>query len=291
MRRCTSTSGCTSALAARTTLVSTAELAGHLGDWRIFDCRHDLMKPELGEQQYRQGHIPGALFASLDRDLSAAKNGRNGRHPLPEPRVFQQWIEKSGLQPGDQAVCYDGGPGAMAARLWWMLRWVGHYAVAVLDGGFAKWTKENRPVTSDVPSFAASRYAIRPRSQMAQSAQAVAKQLGKQLMLDARAPARYRGEQEPIDPVAGRIPGARIRYNMDNLTAEGTHKGAAELRREFERVLGGRPPGAVVHYCGSGVAACHNLLAMEVAGLGGAQLYAGSWSEWIADPSRPRESG
>lgn len=270
-------------------LVSTAELASHLREWRVFDCRHDLVKPELGAEQYRQAHIPGALFASLDRDLSAPKSGRNGRHPLPGIDAFGKWIEKSGLKPGDQVLCYDGGSGSMASRLWWMLRWAGHDAVAVLDGGFAKWTKEGRPVTAEVPTFAPSPYALRARPEMAVAVSEVLKD--KRLLVDARAPARYRGDQEPIDPVAGRIPGALNRYNMENLTAEGTLKPAAELRREFERVLGGHKAAEVVHYCGSGVAACHNLLAMEVAGLGGGKLFAGSWSEWIADPSRPRESG
>jgi thiosulfate/3-mercaptopyruvate sulfurtransferase len=276
-------------LAARSTLVSAAELASHLEQWRIFDCRHDLAKPELGEEQYRQSHIPGALFAHLDRDLSARKSGTNGRHPLPQPEVFQKWIEKSGLRPGDQVVCYDGGSGSMAARLWWLLRWVGHDAVAVLDGGLAKWTKEGRPLTAEVPAFPATRYAIRLRPEMAAGVGEVLKK--QSLLVDARAPARYRGEQEPIDPVAGRIPGALNRYNMDNLAADGTLKPAAELRREFQRVLGSRRPAEVVNYCGSGVAACHNLLAMEVAGLAGGKLYAGSWSEWIADPARPREKG
>jgi thiosulfate/3-mercaptopyruvate sulfurtransferase len=278
-------------LAVRTTLVSTQELAAHLGDWRVFDCRHDLAKPELGEQLYRQSHIPGALFAGLDRDLSAPKSGRNGRHPLPAPEAFQNWLEKSGLKAGDQVVCYDAGPGAMAARLWWMLRWVGHDAVAVLDGGFAKWANEGRPVSAELPPIAPSRYAIHVRPQMAVTVELLSANLGHSMLLDARAPARYRGEQEPIDPVAGRIPGARNRFNMDNLTAEGTHKPAAELRQELERSLAGRKPEEVVNYCGSGVAACHNLLAMEVAGLKGGKLYAGSWSEWAADPSRPRESG
>jgi thiosulfate/3-mercaptopyruvate sulfurtransferase len=271
------------------TLVSTAELAANYQKWRVFDCRHDLAKPDLGEQQYREGHIQGALFAHLERDLSGKKTGRNGRHPLPDPQDFEKWLEKTGLTPKDQVVCYDAGPGSMAARLWWMLRWVGHDAVAVLDGGFAKWTKEGRPVTADVRRFAATPYPIRLRAEMSVTAGEVLKD-GK-LLVDARAPARYRGDQEPIDPVAGRIPGALNRFSMDNLTPRGTHKPVAELRREFEHVLGGRKPEDVVNYCGSGVAACHNLLAMEVAGLSGGKLYAGSWSEWIADPSRPRESG
>lgn len=287
MPRCTSTSGCTSALAVKTTLVSTVELAAHLVDWRIFDCRHDLLKPELGEQQYRAGHIPGALFASLDRDLSAPKDGTTGRHPLPQVKAFAETLGRWGLKAGDQVVCYDAGNGAMAARLWWMLRWVGHDAAAVLDGGLAKWTKEGRPVSTEIPRPAPTRYAISPRPEMHVPVEQVLER--RNFLVDARAPARYRGDQEPIDPVAGRIPGARNRFNLDNVTAEGTLKPAAELKREFEHVLGGRKPNEVVNYCGSGVAACHNLLAMEVAGLTGAKLYAGSWSEWIADPRRPRE--
>jgi len=273
------------------TLVSTGELAANLVKWRVFDCRHDLAKPDLGEEQHKQGHIPGALFAHLDRDLSARKTGKNGRHPLPEPQDFEKWLEKTGLTPKDQAVCYDAGPGAMAARLWWMLRWIGHEKVAVLDGGFAKWTKEGRPVTLDVPLFTPFNYPIRQRPDFSVDIKKVQQLMGKSLLLDARAPARYRGEQEPIDPVAGRIPGAANRFNMDNLSAEGVFKDKESLRKDFQAILGSRPPSEVVHYCGSGVAACHNLLAMEVAGLKGGKLYAGSWSEWSADPRRPQERG
>ncbi|HWM31144.1 MAG TPA: sulfurtransferase [Methyloceanibacter sp.] len=273
------------------TLVSTGELAANLVKWRVFDCRHDLAKPDLGEQQYREGHILGALFAHLDRDLSGRKTGKNGRHPLPEPQDFEKWLEKTGLTPKDQAICYDAGPGSMAARLWWMLRWIGHEKVAVLDGGFAKWTQEGRPVTIDVPLFTPLNYPIKPRKDFAVDVSTVAKSLDKLVLLDARAPARYRGEQEPIDPVAGRIPGAANRFNMDNLSAQGTFKSAAELKKEFHSALGKRSPSEVIHYCGSGVAACHNLLAMEVAGLKGGKLYAGSWSEWSADPKRPQERG
>lgn len=276
---------------AYTTLVSTADLAAHLGEWRIFDCRHDLMNPELGAQQYAQAHIPGALFASLDRDLSAPKSGKNGRHPLPEPDVFGNWLGGQGVNPGDQVVCYDASNGAMAARLWWMLRWVGHEAVAVLDGGIAKWTRESRPVTSEVPRVSPTQYPVDVNEEAAVGARMVHRRLGQQLLVDARAPVRWRGEQEPIDPVAGRIPGARNRFNMDNVGPDGTFKPAEVLRRDFEEVLAGRAPREVVNYCGSGVAACHNLLAMEIAGLPGAKLFAGSWSEWIADPARPQERG
>ena len=275
----------------RTTLVSTDTLDSNLARWRVFDCRHDLADPQAGEREYRQGHIPGALFAHLDRDLSAARTGKNGRHPLPEPRDFEKWLEKTGLAPEDQAVCYDAGPGSMAARLWWMLRWIGHDKVAVLDGGIAKWTQEGRRVAIEVPLFTPLNYPIKARKDLALDVGAVASNLNKLFLLDARAPARYRGEQEPIDPVAGRIPGAANRFNADNLSARGTFKSPAELRKEFESVLKGRSPSEVVHYCGSGVAACHNLLAMEIAGLHGGKLYAGSWSEWSSDPGRPQERG
>jgi len=273
------------------TLVSTAELSRHLGQWRVFDCRHDLAKADVGEQQYRAAHIPGAAFAHLDRDLSAPKTGRNGRHPLPDPSVFIAYLGRQGLKPSDQVVCYDGGNGAMAARLWWMLRWVGHEAVAVLDGGLAKWLSEGRPVTADIPSFEPSNFPLRLNAGAALSADAVQKNLKKLLLIDARAPARYRGEQEPIDPVAGRIPGALNRFNADNISSDGTFKPASELKREFQALLGNTKHENIVHYCGSGVAACHNLLAMEIAGLAGARLYAGSWSEWSADPKRPQERG
>jgi len=271
-------------------LISTEALARNPG-WRVFDCRHDLMKHELGEAQYSESHIPGAAFAHLDRDLSAPKNGKNGRHPLPDPARFIAWLGAQGLKASDTVVCYDGGPGSMAARLWWMLRWVGHDNVAVLDGGFARWVKEGRPVTAVAPSYPATTYPGKVRAGMAVDVAHVAARLGKELIVDARSPARWRGEAEPIDPEAGRIPGSLNRFNSVNLTPEGVHKSPAELRKDFEAVLGGRKPEEVVHSCGSGVAACHNLLAMEVAGFKGGKLYAGSWSEWIADPARPRERG
>lgn len=268
-------------------LVTAAELAANPG-WRVFDCRHDLFKPDLGAQQYREGHIPGALFASLEHDLSGSKSGANGRHPLPSPEAFVAWMGRQGLKPGDTIICYDANNGSMASRLWWLLRWAGHDAVAVLDGGLAKWVKEGRPVSAEAPSFPATRYPARVRAAMAADVGAVAANLGKELLVDARAAARFRGEQEPIDPVAGHIPGAVNRFNGENVNADGTFKDAATLRREYEILLGGRKPAEVVNYCGSGVAACHNLLAMEIAGLPGSRLYAGSWSEWIADPERPR---
>ncbi|TAK42839.1 MAG: sulfurtransferase [Betaproteobacteria bacterium] len=273
-------------------LVSTAELARH-GDWRVFDCRHDLGNPALGEQQYARAHIPGALFAHLDRDLSAPKSGTNGRHPLPAPGVIAAWLGQQGLKRGDIVVAYDAGNGTMAARLWWTLRWLGHDAVAVLDGGYAKWVEEERPVTDRVPAFAPTAYPAQPQVSQAVDAPLVERHLGASdlLLVDARAAARFRGEAEPIDPVAGRIPGSKNRFCGENLTPEGCFKSAAALRREFGALLGDRAPGEVVHYCGSGVAACHNALAMEVAGFPGSRVYVGSWSEWIADARRPRAKG
>jgi len=270
-------------------LVSTEALVRH-PEWRVFDCRHDLGKPDWGAQEYAKAHLPRALFAHLDRDLSAPKTGNNGRHPLPDPATFAAWLGKQGLKPSDTIVCYDQASGAFAARLWWMLRWVGHDAVAVLDGGLAKWAKENRPMTAEVPHFPATTYPASLRAAMAVDVGYIESHLGRDLLLDARSAQRYRGEVEPIDPVAGHIPGALNRNNSDNLSA-GIFKSPEELKKEFAAVLGGRAPGEVVNYCGSGVSACHNALAMEVAGLTGSRLYAGSWSEWIADPRRPQEKG
>ena len=275
------------------TLIDPSALAKHIGDpgWVIVDCRFDLTDPAKGEQQYREGHIPGARYAHLDRHLSGPKTGKNGRHPLPDPAAFGAWIGRQGLSPGDTVVCYDQGSGALAARLWWMLRWIGHDSVAVLDGGIAKWRKENRPTTAEVPQFAPKTYPVKARADMAVDVGYVQANLGKALLVDARSPQRYRGESEPIDPVAGRIPGALNRSNSDNLSPDGVFKQPEELRKDFLAVLGGRQPGEVVNYCGSGVSATHNALAMEIAGLTGSRLYAGSWSEWIADPGRPQEKG
>jgi thiosulfate/3-mercaptopyruvate sulfurtransferase len=273
-------------------LVSTEELARH-GDWRIFDCRHDLANPALGEQQYLKAHIPGALFAHLDRDLSAPKNGNNGRHPLPSAQAIAAWLGRQGVTQDDVVVAYDAGNGTMAARLWWTLRWIGHDAVAVLDGGYARWVEEELPVTDVVPAFEPAVYVPQPQASQAIEVSFVEGHVGASdvLLLDARAAARFRGESEPIDPVAGRIPGSKNRFCGENLTAEGRFKSAEQLRREFGMLLGDRAPREIVHYCGSGVAACHNALAMEIAGFPGSRVYVGSWSEWLADPRRPREKG
>jgi thiosulfate/3-mercaptopyruvate sulfurtransferase len=278
-----------------TTLISTAELAAHLEDrgFVIVDVRHDLAQPDTwGESQYRSGHIPGARFAHLDRDLSAPKTGANGRHPLPSPEAAAGTYGRLGIGPRAQVVVYDQQQGMYAARLWWMLRWLGHDAVAVLDGGFEKWRREGRPVTTDVPRVEPTVFPIRRATPTIDAAALLASLPERSLVVvDARSPERYRGEAEPLDPVAGRIPGSLNRPASQNLTAEFTFKPAAALRADFERLLGGASADRVVHSCGSGVTACHNLLAMEIAGFGETKLYPGSWSEWCADPSRPIARG
>jgi len=278
-----------------TTLISPDELAARLADSSlvVVDVRHDLARPERwGEDQYRISHIPGARFAHMDRDLSAEKTGRNGRHPLPSPEAAAGMFGRLGVGPGTQVVAYDQGSGMFASRLWWMLRWLGHGAVAVLDGGFERWTREGRPVTADVPpaahaSFAAGR--MEPTSSAAEIERAIAD--GTLSLVDARVAERFRGDVEPLDPVAGHIPGARNRPYPQNLNADLTFKPAEALRREFAAMLGDTPLANVVHYCGSGITACHNLLAMEIAGLHGTRLYPGSWSEWCAEGSRPVATG
>jgi len=228
----------------QTTLVSTEQLAQRMAEWRIFDCRHDLAKPNLGEEQYREAHIPGALFAHLDRDLAAPRDGRNGRHPLPYPGAFIAWLGLQGLRPDDQVVCYDAGNGTLAARLWWMLRWwVGHDAVAVLDGGLAKWLAERRPVTAEVPRFPHTQYPVRMRHDTAVGVGFVQTHPKDVVLLDARAPERFRGEKEPIDPIAGRIPGAKNRFCAENIGAEGTFKAPETLKKEFLDILGNLPAG------------------------------------------------
>ena len=278
---------------AERTLVSTAELEQHLDDasWIVIDCRHELSDPLAGSAEYLKSHIPGALFMNADRDLAAPVTGRNGRHPLPTVEAFAERLGQAGIGAGRQVIAYDAQACVMASRLWWMLRWLGHDAVAVLDGGWNKWTAEGRPVTADMRTPKGTRFVPAPR-ELAVDAQSVRRSLGKPgtLLLDARSPGRFRGENETLDPVGGRIPGAANRFFAENLS-EGCFKDAESLRREYSALLAGRSPRELIHYCGSGVSACHNLLAMEIAGLSGGRLYAGSWSEWCADPSRPREAG
>ncbi|HET9046625.1 MAG TPA: sulfurtransferase [Casimicrobiaceae bacterium] len=274
-----------------TTLISTDELATRLDDPSlvIVDVRHELMSPESwGENEYNASHIPRAVFLHIDRDLSALKNGHNGRHPLPTPEACARLFGRIGIDATKQVVAYDQDSGTFASRLWWMLRWIGHEAVAVLDGGFAKWTREKRPVTADVITPVATTFVVKNVMPTVSSA-GVEASLSRHtlLLVDARAAERFRGEVEPMDPVAGHIPGAVNRPASLNLTSEGVFKPAARLRTEFAALLGGRSHADVVQYCGSGVTACANILAMEIAGLHGTRLYPGSWSEWIAKRERP----
>jgi len=278
-----------------TTLVSGDELAAHLNDplWRIFDCRHDLQDTSYGEKAYAKGHIPGALFLHLDRDLSGEKNGLNGRHPLPTKEAFAAKMAACGVGPETQVVAYDNEGSIFASRLWWMLRWVGHTRVAVLDGGVPGWRRAKREFQVEVPSYPPANFPLRPGNAPF-SADDVMERLDDKrvLILDARAPERFSGEEENLDPVGGHIPGAVNRFYFDNLDDAGCYfKTAEELREEFDHVLAGREAANVIQQCGSGVTACHNLLAMEVAGLAGSQLYVGSWSEWSADPARPVATG
>lgn len=276
------------------TLVSTAELKRHLDDpsFVIVDCRHNLADVDAGERAYRAEHIRGARFMHIDRDLSGEKTGLNGRHPLPEATSLAATFSRAGIDTSKQVVAYDQNTGMWAARLWWLLRWLGHSAVAVLDGGFDKWLAERLPVDNKEPAPGHGRFVPGPVQPTA-SADEILRHLddGALLVLDARAPERYRGDLEPIDPVAGHIPGARNRPYSENLSPQGTFKSPALLRSEFEALLGERKPSTVVHQCGSGVTACHSVLAMAVAGLAGSRLYPGSWSEWIADPKRPVARG
>jgi thiosulfate/3-mercaptopyruvate sulfurtransferase len=276
-------------------LVTTEELATHLGDpdWIVFDVRHELTDPTRGPKVYAEGHIPGAQFLHVDHDLAGHHTGKNGRHPLPEPAELARKLAERGVTPESQVVIYDDMGGNYAVRLWWMMRWLGHGRVALLDGGYPRWIAEKRPVTTDVPEPRAGSFAARPRLGATVDAPFLERfaQDPSIRLIDARAGERFRGEQETIDPVAGHIPGSVNRFWKSNLDADGRFKPAAMLRSEFEAILGAVPPQQAVHSCGSGVTACHNLFAMELAGLRGSRLYPGSWSEWCADPARPVARG
>ena len=271
-------------------LVTPEELARHLDDpgWVVFDTRHDLMDPGKGRKAYAAGHIPGAYFLHVDDDLSGKKTGRNGRHPLPALDEFAARLNQRGVTPETQVVVYDDLAGNFAVRLWWMLRWLGHDKAALLDGGFPLWAKQGRPVTKDVPPPRKGAFVPRPHLGATVDMHFVDRfrESSEITLLDARAPDRFQGLQEPIDPVAGHIPGAVNRFWQKNLNPDGTFKASQQLRAEFDEVLGSMDPSRVVHMCGSGVTALHNLFAMELAGLPSGRLYPGSWSEWCADPAR-----
>ena len=272
-------------------LVTTEELARHLADpdWIVIDTRHELTNPETGPRLYAEGHIPGAYFMHVDYDLSGQKTGRNGRHPLPDLAEFAAKLNQRGVGPGKQVVIYDDLSGNYAVRLWWMLRWLGHDKVAVLDGGYPLWVKEGRSVTKDVPPVRKGDFVPRPHLGDAVDVHFVARfrESPEMKLVDARVAERFSGKQETIDPVAGHVPGAINRFWKDNLGPDGRFKATERLREEFDRLLAGARPEQVVHMCGSGVTACHNIFAMELAGLSGSKLYPGSWSEWCADPARP----
>lgn len=283
-----------------TTLITTEQLMALQKTGQplmVFDCSFELMKPEQGQQQYLRAHIPGAQRADLDLHLSApdaahAING--GRHPLPTREHFAAWLAGLGFTPDMQAVVYDRQGSSYCGRLWWMLKWVGHEAVAVLDGGLQDWEVADGALASgpEAPRPASRFAAGTDKAVLTNSAQVLA-QLDRpaQTLLDARAAPRFRGEVEPLDPIAGHIPGAINRPFSLNFDADGKFRPAAELRAEFLELLAGRDPASVVHLCGSGVSAVPNLLAMEIAGLGRTALYAGSWSEWCSDPDRPVARG
>ena len=277
-----------------TTLIEAATLFAHLGDARyvVVDCRHALADFSLGRRLYEESHIPGAFFAGVEHDLAGEKSGRNGRHPMPEPEVFARFLRGIGVDSTSQIVAYDAGADMFAARLWFLCRWIGHDAVAVLDGGFAAWQAAGYPVSAEISRPAREGdVAARPDARLLVDAAYVRAHLddaGMQL-LDARAEDRFAGMNETIDPVAGHIPGARNRWFKRNFDDDGTFKSPERLRAEF--ASDGVDPQRVVHNCGSGVSAAANHLAMVHAGLLGSRLYGGSWSEWIADPARPIATG
>ncbi|KFC71990.1 sulfurtransferase [Massilia sp. LC238] len=272
-----------------TTLISAQDLAAHIDnpDWVVVDCRHDLMNLAAGREGYAAGHLPGAVFGDIETQLSGAKRGPDGvfrgRHPLPEKEALRETLCGWGIDDDSQVVAYDAHGGMFAARLWWLMRWLGHEAVAVLDGGMAAWQAIGKPLTTETVSKPRGSISVRapfvPTVSVAEVMENVDK--GERIVIDARASDRFRGENETIDPIGGHIPGARNRFFKDNLQADGRFKDAATLRDEFAPLVD--DPARAIMQCGSGVTACHNLLALEVAGMPGAALYPGSWSEWVGD--------
>ena len=277
------------------TLVSAEQLAGRVADpaIRIFDCRYELMQHAAGRHAFRAGHLPGARYADLEDDLSAAPTATSGRHPLPDPAAFVARLRAWDVNDDSQVVAYDAGNGMFAARLWWMLRWLGHESVAVLDGGLQRWGQLGLPIVTEVPPPGAGNIVGRPRPDLVVNADVVAAAAAdpRRRVLDARAPERYRGEVEPIDAVGGHVPGARCHPLSANLGPDGRLLPPAELQRRLLASLEGTAAEHAIAMCGSGVTACHLLLAMEHAGLPGARLYPGSWSEWSRDPARAVAKG
>jgi thiosulfate/3-mercaptopyruvate sulfurtransferase len=277
-----------------TTLIEPAQLTPHLEDpdWAIIDCRFDLGRPGWGAQAYASGHIPHAVYAHLDEDLSAPRTPRSGRHPLPQVETLAATFGRFGIAARVQVIGYDQGPGAFAARLWWLLRWLGHPAVAVLDGGLGAWERAGLPLSRAQEPRAPRRFMPRlaphlvaDGTEVVEAVRSGALARGEQLLVDARSAERFAGENETIDPVAGHIPGARNHPYTANLDAQGRFLDAGRLRDAWQSTVRGASARQLISMCGSGVTACHNLLALEAAGLSGARLYAGSWSEWITDPA------
>ncbi len=280
------------------TLISAAQLQSELASGLpvvVLDCGFDLADTQAGERAHASAHLPQARYVHLDRDLSGAKNGRNGRHPLPSRDAWARRVGSWGITPASAVVCYDDQGGVYAARAWWLLKWLGHGNVSVLDGGRAAWVAQGaalvtppagRAETAETADHAP--YPTLPVAMPTIDAVPLLARLGQLTILDARAPERFRGEVEPLDPVAGHIPGAICHFFKNNLAADGRFKAPAELRQLFAAWSG---PAEVVHQCGSGVTACHNLLAMAHAGLTPGTLYGGSWSEWCSDPTRPIAKG
>jgi thiosulfate/3-mercaptopyruvate sulfurtransferase len=278
-----------------TTLIDTAALASQLerADVAIFDCRFELGKPAWGESEFAREHIAGAQYLHLDRDLSGPITPRTGRHPLPDPHQFARRIAALGAGPGMQLVAYDQGNGAYAARFWWMARWIGIRQVAVLDGGLAAWRSAGLPLETSTRARPPRDLAVTlsAHAEVNSAALDELRQRPGTLLVDARGADRFAGLNETIDPVAGHVPGARNMPFAGNLGADGKFLPPEKLRQRWEALLGSQPPSSLIAMCGSGVTACQNLLALEHAGLGGARLYAGSWSEWIRDPRRPIATG
>lgn len=278
-------------------LISAPALAARRSDaaFVIFDCRHDLMDHGRGAALYAAGHVPGAFLAPVETALAGTKTGTNGRHPLPEPEAFAAFLTRHGVTSETTVVAYDDAGGLYAARLWWMLRWIGHTQAVLLDGGLQAWTAAGLPLATEVPTPVAAPQPL-PVAVDTSAVWTVADVLARldqpaSLVIDARVGERYRGETETIDPVAGHIPGAGNRFYKANLKPDLTFRPPAELKAEFEALLAGRAPSEIGHSCGSGITACANLFAMELAGLHGSKLYAGSWSEWVADRTRPVARG
>jgi thiosulfate/3-mercaptopyruvate sulfurtransferase len=273
------------------TLVDADTLRLNMGnpDWRVIDCRHDLLQPGLGRRAYAEGHIAGAVFADLDRDLSGPKTAHSGRHPLPDADRLAECFRRWGIDPDTQIVAYDASAGSYAGRLWWLARWLGHDKVAVLDGGWQAALKAGLTIeTGDAGPRPGQFERKRPLEEPVDvDAVQSARTDSDWLVVDARAPDRYAGQNETIDPIAGHVPGAVNRFWQSNLGPDGRFKPAAQLHSEFIALLGARSADRLIAQCGSGVTACHNLLAMQHAGLKGARLFPGSWSQWITDPTRP----